>query len=716
MAYCAAAVALASPGRQTGRTITQSPAVGFRTMLGGHQAPAAAVTIVRSTKSMSDLQQSQAGVGRYDPSRIVAAAAAGGVRGGSPPPRASPRVGSVVGRLPEGAAVSPSSNVVATQFTPAPATPRQTTRSSLSQYAPISPGPANTQVGHGQPPSMRRTLASSSTPGSANAPATAAIWQGAVRCSSADRHYLQYASTPTSAAGASCRGRQSHATPESGPSVSHMLSARARVSPDRLPSWKNSGNAPVATGNRPSSLMRMQPHRSSSALSGSPGADAVPSQVVPTRRAASMAIPSHNALGLDVPQDEVAKLRNSLMQQIQSVQKEIQRVENQRHHAWTSRAEAPRSQEVSPVSRKSGGESSNSAMRVSAAVRIQRCWRKMRALAAQRAAAAAAAAAQMTQSSASKPREASRSRLPAKHHAAKRIQRAWKLSRWRRVFIAYSRRDLGWVGSLDWLQRHNMLYGTELAEQEDLDWWSQQQDGAPLDYEVDPWGCKKLRDHLNKMWYGYTTEELQQQEQRRQARAAARAESQEAQEKSAGQAASAASSATAQELPSAAQLQAPRNSRQSQIMLQRVSSSAAVHPAYTAASQGGLHMTGPRSLVVPASNAPVSMQAGLNRTAAGITAFSPRIEARTLHSVAAIGLQRCQSPTLVSRASRGSAVVPMLPGSGSYSATPISGQAQAPLPNVSLKAACEAPRFQAQINQARRGSLQGSPQLISAGG
>ena len=24
----------------------------------------------------------------------------------------------------------------------------------------------------------------------------------------------------------------------------------------------------------------------------------------------------------------------------------------------------------------------------------------------------------------------------------------------------------GWLGSLDWLQRHNMLYGTELAETE----------------------------------------------------------------------------------------------------------------------------------------------------------------------------------------------------------------------------------------------------------
>ncbi|CAK9050061.1 unnamed protein product, partial [Durusdinium trenchii] len=93
-------------------------------------------------------------------------------------------------------------------------------------------------------------------------------------------------------------------------------------------------------------------------------------------------------------------------------------------------------------------------------------------------------------------------RLAPQHWAASRIQRAWKISRWRRVFIVDCKRDLGWLGSLDWLQRHNMLYGTELAETEDLEWWYHQQSGAPLDYEVDPWGCRKLREHLNRMWFG----------------------------------------------------------------------------------------------------------------------------------------------------------------------------------------------------------------------
>jgi hypothetical protein len=94
----------------------------------------------------------------------------------------------------------------------------------------------------------------------------------------------------------------------------------------------------------------------------------------------------------------------------------------------------------------------------------------------------------------------------ARHHAACRIQRAWKVSRWRRKFIGFSEHEIGWVGTLDWLQQHNLLYGTELADPEDVRWWMLQRQGAPLDREVDPWGCTKLRDHLNKMWYGRTAE------------------------------------------------------------------------------------------------------------------------------------------------------------------------------------------------------------------
>jgi len=67
---------------------------------------------------------------------------------------------------------------------------------------------------------------------------------------------------------------------------------------------------------------------------------------------------------------------------------------------------------------------------------------------------------------------------------------------------------MGWVGTLDWLQRHNLLYGTELADPEDLTWWRQQRANAPMDRVVDPWGCSKLKDHLNMMWYGNSTQEL----------------------------------------------------------------------------------------------------------------------------------------------------------------------------------------------------------------
>jgi len=105
-------------------------------------------------------------------------------------------------------------------------------------------------------------------------------------------------------------------------------------------------------------------------------------------------------------------------------------------------------------------------------------------------------------------------RFVAINHAACRIQRAWKVSRWRRRFVDFSEREIGWVGTLDWLQHNNLLYGTELADPEDVRWWMQQRSGAPLDREVDPWGCTKLRDHLNKMWYGRSIEEATVEAQR----------------------------------------------------------------------------------------------------------------------------------------------------------------------------------------------------------
>lgn len=105
-------------------------------------------------------------------------------------------------------------------------------------------------------------------------------------------------------------------------------------------------------------------------------------------------------------------------------------------------------------------------------------------------------------------------KFSAVHFAATRIQRSWKLHLWRRKFVDYSQRENGWVGSLEWLQKHNLLYGTELADSDDVKWWLQQRATAPLDKEVDPWGSERLLEHLNRMWYGGRAVELMQQQQK----------------------------------------------------------------------------------------------------------------------------------------------------------------------------------------------------------
>jgi len=102
-------------------------------------------------------------------------------------------------------------------------------------------------------------------------------------------------------------------------------------------------------------------------------------------------------------------------------------------------------------------------------------------------------------------------RVLAVHWAAGRIQRAWKIHRWRRQFWSFSEGQLQWVGSLDWLQQHNLLYGTELADSDDVRWWLQQRTGAPLDREVDPWGSERLLEHLHRMWYGGRAVEVEVQ-------------------------------------------------------------------------------------------------------------------------------------------------------------------------------------------------------------
>lgn len=79
--------------------------------------------------------------------------------------------------------------------------------------------------------------------------------------------------------------------------------------------------------------------------------------------------------------------------------------------------------------------------------------------------------------------------------------------------MSYSEQEVGWVGSLAWLQQRNMLYGTELADQDDCRQWEVNRAQAPLDREVDPWGFERLRAHLHRMWWGRDPEEMDQNEE-----------------------------------------------------------------------------------------------------------------------------------------------------------------------------------------------------------
>lgn len=140
-----------------------------------------------------------------------------------------------------------------------------------------------------------------------------------------------------------------------------------------------------------------------------------------------------------------------------------------------------------------------------AALRIQRFWRRRLAKRGTK-----------QESGSSNGRVSKKRRFAPVHLAATRIQRMWKLQQWRRKFVDYSQRECGWVGSLEWLQHHNLLYGTELADAEDVKWWLQQRATAPLDREVDPWGSERLLEHLNRMWYGGRAAEVVQQQQQQQ--------------------------------------------------------------------------------------------------------------------------------------------------------------------------------------------------------
>eukprot|EP00930_Biecheleria_cincta_P037930 TRINITY_DN26071_c0_g1_i1.p1 TRINITY_DN26071_c0_g1~~TRINITY_DN26071_c0_g1_i1.p1 ORF type:complete len:688 (-),score=70.93 TRINITY_DN26071_c0_g1_i1:335-2398(-) len=233
---------------------------------------------------------------------------------------------------------------------------------------------------------------------------------------------------------------------------------------------------------------------------------AVPHEVFVPCRAGSMNLPCSTGSGNhDGRQPQEAKTRNSLLQHIQSVQQEITRLQAERQNQLLRQQSSLRDPDRSRlvcVSKQSALPS----LPKQAAVKLQRWWRRAKEACRRQAG--------------TKGPGVSRPSGPLRpvHFAAARIQRAWRISNWRRRFVEVSAKQLGWLGSLAWLQEKNLLYGTELADAEDASWWIEQQRDAPLDHEVDPWGALKLRDHLDRMWYGQTSDETTREEEQQRLR------------------------------------------------------------------------------------------------------------------------------------------------------------------------------------------------------
>lgn len=540
--------------------VPHSPALGFRAAPCAVLAPGTSTTLAaRHTKSTSDLGQRR---NRYDPTRLALGPqnAGLGVSGGvsGPPPHtrgASP--------LTKTRPTSPRTETHAS----APAT-----AAASRPYTPDAPWPpTSSRGGRATPPPQRRqgrnsaTLSATSQGKSTKTHAATAV-VGAVT-SSASMHSLQAgqavqegtqqllgarpwvmhsarisprlqsAGTTSFTATRSCsrqrscsQGSQDIRSDMQGhlaqPTLDGILAARQKGSPRaqstrRAPTHMHVESAVTAqsNGNRP----------------GTAGASSVSTAVVPQD-------------GHEVA--HMAHVRDSLLQHIQSVQKEITRLQAEREQqaqrgafgtslsaacspylssrgmlpaevCSTSaseksfrRAKEGHSAHVAARGPKRAGISGSTTSTVhdvddgqptaacyyNSAIKIQRFWRYW---------SARQSLANPQRIVASPSRSGGLKRVAAFHHAAARIQRAWRVSRWRRVFVDFSERELGWVGSLDWLQKHNQLYGTELADAEDERKWYHRRQGAPLDREVDPWGCVKLRDHLHKMWYGRSVEELE---------------------------------------------------------------------------------------------------------------------------------------------------------------------------------------------------------------
>lgn len=313
-----------SPGRRLFRAVPQSPALGFR-------APSAAVTpgpslAARHTKSTSDLNQ--AGQSRYDPSRISGGYDPSRISGGTPSSRAS-----------RGASPPP------------PISPRDSTSrasepgyisASSRPYTPYAPGSSN----------WSSAAVRSASPSSVSAPQ----WpnnSAATRVGSADGRPAQW----TGSTGSS----RSFAKVST---LGALDASSTQPSSHLAPSWSSSPRTAVLAGSASRSWSQSSQGRRVEPLSPWVSQASVPTSALQANQPSekdsgtasphpqtSRRAPSHTYLqavgagqngGMkpsSLPdghyEAQMANLRNSLLQHIQSVQKEITRLQLERQRAQT---------------------------------------------------------------------------------------------------------------------------------------------------------------------------------------------------------------------------------------------------------------------------------------------------------------------------------------------------------------------------------------------
>mmetsp|Transcript_45072 Transcript_45072/g.104416 ORF Transcript_45072/g.104416 Transcript_45072/m.104416 type:complete len:798 (+) Transcript_45072:44-2437(+) len=562
-----------SPGRQVLRSGPQSPALGCRGALPSASANSATVApaIARHTKSASELAKDQLPAGVHSafptqpllscseaPRKVVAGSGTYAVgQSAMPMPMVvSDSAGSSSGQVNGTRLGDPYGGIVQRPYTPkVPGSePVMTLRSASPNSVTLAPA--------------RQTT----TPAAAGSQFAAAV-----RGNSVERRAPQWVAAASPWPKVPTVPLEAQGSPQQtgvaagGVKLWANGSASSWVSPRKSTGGSTAANASNATASQNRSwsrisqgrrLVSMDAVRPADSMSGLAPAAQSPSQIAPQPadrlldanaqnvqlQPSSRRAPSNPHLQDEV---QVASLRNSLLQHIRSVQKEITKLQQERQKAqqvtMERQASAARptrdvqvdsnvavatmcapavSRAVTPAER--GGDrpleqqprtvaehtaASLSAPVISTAPRdastvvaLDPALQRAHALPVRSGSSAAARAGQPLRA---QPQRS----FVAKHYAASRIQRAWKIHHWRRLFLDFSASSAGWVGTLEWLQRHCLLYGTELADPEDVRFWNQQRAGAPLDREVDPWGCSKLRDHLNKMWYGTSVEELLPQAQ-----------------------------------------------------------------------------------------------------------------------------------------------------------------------------------------------------------